>query len=432
MNSAIAATRQTLAVGWLLAQASLRSFRGHWALAIFSLTAAFTIWVVIQDVENPRVEGVVPPETEQFIQVQFVNSSPNVTVVDTPFVQVRVDAREDRIDELRDRDFRATIDLQGLEAGAEVSLPITVRANDNEVRVIEVIPAEVLVLLEPVKEKDLPVTIRRTSPLPDGYEEVDPPIINPQFVTVRGPKALVDNVDRVEVDVNLAGQFSDVEVTRELIARNSNGQPQLVTLSESQATVTFSIEPIVTTREFGVVPVTLGTLATGYFVAHVAIEPKFVQVSASEDVLDSITELRLEDLNLEGASEDMTQTVRIRPISNANLQPQEVTVMIDIEPIPCSAEDTSQSPCASSLFQVAPEFVDLPAGLRVDNGIYQVLVLVTAPPLALSTVSLADITARVSLAGAGAGTQTFTPTVTAPTGVSTRVLSQISVTLVPQ
>jgi hypothetical protein len=81
---------------------------------------------------------------------------------------------------------------------------------------------------------------------------------------------------------------------------------------------------------------------------------------------------------------------------------------------------------------VAPEFVDLPAGLRVDNGIYQVLVLVTAPPLALSTVSLADITARVSLAGAGAGTQTFTPTVTAPTGVSTRVLSQISVTLVPQ
>jgi YbbR domain-containing protein len=167
-------------------------------------------------------------------------------------------------------------------------------------------------------------------------------------------------------------------------------------------------------------------------VAHIAIEPPFVQVSASEDVLDSITELRLEDLNVDGASEDITQTVAIRPISNALFTPDEVRITVEIEPIRCDSEDTSASACARALFIVAPQFVDPPAGLRIEFGIYQVLVEVTAPPLALSTLSLSDIVAQVSLAGAAAGTQTFTPVVTAPTGVTTRVVSQLTVTLVPQ
>jgi YbbR domain-containing protein len=433
VNSAISATRQTLAVGWLLVQASLRNLRGHWALGIFSLLAAFTIWVVIQDVENPRVEGIAPPDTEQAIQVQFVNSSPDVTVTDIPTVRVRVEAREDRLGDLRAGDFVATIDLQGLEPGeTELLLPISVRTNDGDVRVLEVEPAEVLVLLEPVAEEDLPVTIRRTQPLPDGFEEADPPSIDPQFVTVSGPKTLVDNVDRVEVDVNLSGQLADYEVTRELIARNSNGQRQTVTLSATQATVSFSIEQIVKSREFAVNAPVVGLLAPGYRVAHIALDPKFIQVSASEDVLDSITELRLEDLNLEGATDDITQVVRIRPISNAILRPDEVTVFVDIEPIGCDPDDTAETACAGSLFVVAPNFVDLPAGLGVADGIYQVRVMVTGPPLALSTLSLSDVTAQISLAGGVAGTQTYTPTVTAPAGTIARPISQISITLVPQ
>jgi YbbR domain-containing protein len=432
MRAALSATRQTLEVGWLLLQASMRNLRGHWALAIFSIVAAFTIWLVIQDVENPRVEGLVPPEPEQAIQVEFVNSGPDVTVVDAAFVKVRVEARTDRIGELRANDFQATVNLQNLEAGAEVRLPVTVRSTDGDVRVLEVEPPEVLVTLQAVAEKEMQVTIRQTSALPDGYTLAENPSINPRFVTVRGPQDLVDNVVRVEVDVNLAGQFADFEVTRDLVARNANGQRQLVNLSTAQATVQFDIEQVVQSREFAVTPVLPGTLAPGYMLVGIEIEPKFVAVTASDEVLDSITALLLEELSVEGASDDITRTVAIRPIQNAGLSPAEVTVSVDIEPVECGDGEGGSAPCGSNLFVVAPVFDDAPAGLQVAPGVYSVPVQVTGPPLALSTLSLGDIVVRVSLAGATAGTQTLAATVTAPIGVDARALSQISVTLVAQ
>jgi hypothetical protein len=37
------------------AKSSVLNVYDHWALALFSLAAAFSIWFVIQDVENPRV-----------------------------------------------------------------------------------------------------------------------------------------------------------------------------------------------------------------------------------------------------------------------------------------------------------------------------------------------------------------------------------------
>ena len=41
---------------------ALVSLYQHWALALFSVAAALGIWFVIQDVENPRVEGRFPRE----------------------------------------------------------------------------------------------------------------------------------------------------------------------------------------------------------------------------------------------------------------------------------------------------------------------------------------------------------------------------------
>jgi hypothetical protein len=43
-----------------VAKATIRSVADHWMLAIFSLIAAGGIWFVIQDIENPRVEALVP------------------------------------------------------------------------------------------------------------------------------------------------------------------------------------------------------------------------------------------------------------------------------------------------------------------------------------------------------------------------------------
>lgn len=431
MNTATHAVRQALDVAWLLAQAGARNLVGHWALAIFSVVIAFGTWFIIQDVENPRIEGIVPPDGEQQIRVEYVNSSDDVTVVDAAFVRVRVEAREDRITELRASDFRAVVDLQGLQASDEVlDLPVRVTPSDGDVRVIEVQPATVPVELVTVEEREFEVQVRQVDggPLPGGYEFDEPPVISPQFVTVRGTPDLVANVDRVEIDVNFTGRRADFEVTGDLVARNANGQAQTVTLSTRQATVSFSVAQIIQQREFPVRPVLTGTLADGYRVAAVQLNPRIIRVNASDDVLDSITDIVLEPMDVQGASNDVTRTVQVRAISNAILTPEQVEVTVVVEPIECDELDGS-TPCATSVALVAPTFSSLPTGLSLSPGIYTVRIDLIGSPSALAALRTADISASVSLSGLTAGTHQLTPQVVAPQGITVLSVGQVSVTL---
>ena len=49
------------AAGWAAGRSALLSVTDHWALALFSIVAAFGIWVAVQDIDNPRTTGEAPP-----------------------------------------------------------------------------------------------------------------------------------------------------------------------------------------------------------------------------------------------------------------------------------------------------------------------------------------------------------------------------------
>src|SRR5438445_7185308 len=105
--------RRSVVSAWravsLLGTAGAVNVSQHWMLAIFSLAAAFGVWMVIQDVENPRVEGLAPVETDSRIPVQAVNVPDGYIVLDLQQVKAQVKARKDELGELRPGDFRATV-----------------------------------------------------------------------------------------------------------------------------------------------------------------------------------------------------------------------------------------------------------------------------------------------------------------------------------
>lgn len=428
MKSVWLSFKQTLEVGWLLSQAAGRNLVDHWAAALFSVGAAFVVWYVIQDVENPRVEAVVPIETEQAIQVEYVNLSPTVTVAEARTVRVRVDAREDLVNGLRASDFQATVDLQGLEAGEAVTLPVKVTSKRDGVSVVDAVPNEVQVELVPVATKEFPVEIRQTAPLPSGFRMSEPPVIDPQFVTVSGRQELVDNVDRVEIDVNLSGHSVDFQDTYDLVARNSNGQTQLVTLSDRQATVQFKIEQVQQAREYAVTPSLTGSVSAGYVISNITIDPPVVRATASNEILEGITELLLEPIDLGGAMADVTRTVPIQAPPNVTINPAEVQVTVTIQPLLCSTSPAS--PCATMTVFVSPTFTGLPAGMTIGAGVYMVEVQLAGPVSALAALSLDDVHAEASLANATPGVVTVQPTVTVPTGITARAARSLQVQVV--
>ncbi|MHB8819475.1 MAG: CdaR family protein, partial [Bellilinea sp.] len=99
---------------------------------------------------------------------------------------------------------RALVDLSGLEAGT-YTLPIQIQIIPQPVRKTSQTPETMTITLEPLRVKELPVSlILRGSPA-TGYQ-MGEASINPSVVTVTGPAASVDQVARVRatLDVNQA------------------------------------------------------------------------------------------------------------------------------------------------------------------------------------------------------------------------------------
>lgn len=414
-----------------VARATVRNVVEHWALAIFSLVAAGGIWFVIQDVENPRVEALVPIEGTQGVLVTPVNLSPDFVLAQTSRVRVRVEARENDIPTLRASDFRATVDLQGIEEGDRASLPVEVVSLNNSVNVLSVDPPRIEVQLVRIQSAEFPVQVNITGALPASFRETEDRVITPAFVTASARPELLANVDRIEIDVNLSGQRESFRFTGPLVARNRNGDTQIVTLSNAQATVDFSIEQVTVEQTLPLRHRLAGNPAPGYQVDSIGIQPRFVTVTGTREIIDSLAELVLETVDISGASASVTQRVGIQIPPNVAIIDERVDALVEvgISPIECGSD--TDGGCGAATLYVAPQFQDVPEGLQVAPGSYVAVVRVAGPIGAAGTVNPDTIEVIVSLGDATEGTSTIMPTATVSPPHEVESVEPIEVRLVP-
>lgn len=419
-------------IGWNATMAMLGNVTGHWALALFSLVAAFGVWFAIQDIENPRVEGLVPiGDTEQGVRVEALNVPDGYIVIDPQPVRVRVQARQADLPQLRAGDFKATVDVEHIVPGAPASVIVNVEARRNGVTVLGVEPTSVDVTLVQAVEKEFLVQINLTGRLPDGYVQTDEPSVDPAFVQVTGRAELVDTVATVDVDVSLSGaRDSTTVVPGDLVARTASGNPVAVALSQPGAKVTLKIDQTFSQRSMPLTPSIIGSPAPGYIVTNIAVDPPVVVVTGVKGVIDSLQQITVEQVDVTAATKNIIQTRQVQRPPNVAADRQTVLVRVEIRAIDCTGGVTSTSaPCGSATFFVAPTFSPAPVGLSVDQAPYLVQVHVSGPIAQLGALKPTDFKAVVSLAGGAAGTLSYPATVTAPTGVKVDSVDPLPVTL---
>jgi YbbR domain-containing protein len=400
----------------------LRSFRDHWAQAAFSLVAAFAIWFVIQDVENPRVSVTFPDEGQPpSIVVTAENAGPYI-VRENYSVRVVAEGRADDLAALTPSDFEARVDVRGMQPGVEEFRQVRVTSRRPGVRVLQVIPSQVRITLVEPATRELPVTIRRSGQLPAGFrEDESATTVEPAVVTITGLPERVQAVQSVDLDVNLSGVKDQAYVvTGELVARSATGTVETVTINPPRATATIRIGQAFIQRTLPVVADVAGAPAPGYRIAAITIDPPAVTVSGERAVVNELNALATEKIDVTGARTELRLVRSLVPVPNVSLERRTVTVTIRFEPLDVSATLT-----------VAPELQNLPAGLARDpSRPLAVEVRVTGPADLVATLKPSDIRAVISLAGARAGTAAYPVTVTGPSGLKLEAPAAVTVSLI--
>jgi YbbR domain-containing protein len=386
---------------------ALASLRGNWSLAVLSLVLAAMLWVFVTDVENPTRTDPFPAR----IPIETVNVGQGLAVasLSESAVSLRISAPEDIWDELTREDFRATVDLSGLSQGQnEVTVSVDALGS-ADIEIVEVRPSQVTVSLETVISKSVPARAKLAGAPPLGYE-ASPATVSPAQVTVSGPESLVNLVEEAIADVNLTGVNVSLRQEFAVTARDDHGG--VIEGVDLEPTIVEVDLPIIQ-KEFSTVyvvtPSFRGVPAEGFTVNDVKVDPAFVTISGPIEVLQSISTLSTETVDIDGASSDVIRVVGLQLPPEAQAGQESVTVQVSVGPVSATTGEVT--------FSVTPEIEGMGEGLSASLLPRTVEVTVSATLPILSELSSQSLDVTLDVTGLAAGTHDVPVAVTAPPGV---------------
>jgi len=265
------------------------------------------------------------------------------------------------------------------------------------VQIVQVSPAEIDITLEQIATKTLDITMLQTGNLPISYEAGEA-VLSSETVELLGPQSVVDEVVDVIANVDISNAISSITRIVELHPIDRRGNiVDGVSMNPTQITVELPVRQLVGYRNVFIKIVTTGTIAQGYHLTGLLVDPPNVTIYASDpDLADNMPAfLDTAPINLSGAYEDFSVNVALQLQDGiVVVGNQQVTVEVGIDAIQSSTQ----------LVGVPVEIINLGVGLTVNISPEFVDLYISGPMNLLEILSSDDISVVLDLEGRSPGT----------------------------
>ena len=412
-----AGARDLAAALWAQLLGTVRSTPG---LLLLSIALGVATWIFVTEEENPTRAGLFLSP----IAVTSVNVGDQLAVAnDLGSIDVRIEAPEDRWDGLSTANFRASVDLAGLTA-REQTVPLRVEVTGvRGVRILSVEPPTVVVNLEEVVSRIIPVTPRLIGALPRGFE-AEQAVPERLTVEISGPESLVALVESAAAEINVTGLTVGFEQNVELVPRGEgDGEIRGLSVEPSSVSISVTVRQTVVTKTLPLSVELLGEPAAGYRVSGVAVQPGVMEVEGALEALQELEELALGLVRLDGANEDIRLALAaVLPDGIvAPDGPVEADVIVSIDVV-----------LGATVLTVAPEASSVPEGMRADLGSQVVTVTLDGPLPALNGLTVGDVVAVIDLGELSGSAGDLRVRIIVPDGITVREWrpALLSVTLI--
>jgi YbbR domain-containing protein len=378
-------------------------------LKITSIALASVVWFLIASgtISRSQFPVEIPVEIENVLGDLAAQ-----TEVKT--VKISISAETIRLRELTAQSFRAYVDLRGIAEGTH-QVPINVVAKEAGVLVVRVTPERTFVTIEKVSEKKMPVRVRFDGSAAKG-KIPSQAVIEPSIVTARGPQSLINKIESATALITLAGEAEEVERIVNVTALDGSGNPyEAISFNPVSVKVRVPIVESTQSKTVGIRIPLDGKTAPGFIVSTISTNPSTLQITGEPALLAGISAVETDRLNLNGASETLTQKLAVilpPGITVVNAGQSEITVIVTVTPIITEREIISSF-----------ELINLNANRRVaTTNPGSIRVVVSGPASTLAGLSASDVKVRIDLTSyVTPGTYTIeltTRSVSVPSGIS--------------
>lgn len=304
--------------------------------------------------------------------------------------RVRVRVSQSSYAQVTSDNVRVELDLSSIRQEGKQS--VRLQGSTTYGSVVEVYPQYIDLEVEKRDQRYVPVNVELTGVDTTSYW-YSVSSRNPSQVVVSGPTSLVKTVSSAQVLLDVSGltETHSWEEGFQLLDAQQQEIPGALSVSTSSVRVTVEVYPIrVLTLSQEADQLTSGQVPEGYRVDQVEVNPTQVVVAAEQALLDGLTELTIEPVDLTGATQTFTAIAQVQTLKGIKyLSSDEVSVTVTI----------SEQELTKRFSNVSLNLENQPQGMRAVPSAKQVDVKVTGPYSLVSQLIREDIQATVDLAG---------------------------------
>jgi len=305
------------------------------SIKLLSILLAFILWVYVSNEQNPLGEKVLN------INLEYTGLAPNFLIAGgmPENIRVRVLGNKNQLAGLTQGDFKAVINIPEGKTG-EIALPVQLSVPPG-LRVAQVDPEEVIISVDIVVEKEIPVIVSLHGTPAQGYTALAP-VCRPGTVTARGPGKIVNGINHASAVVDITSAVKDIEQTVPVSTGIAG-----ISLSPS---VTRVVVPVALAELSKTIPVrsqVVGTPAAGFTVKRSYSEPETVQVFGAVEALSTIVDLKTEPVDISAIDKNLVKEVGLVLVPGiTGVQPGRVKVYVEVDKIEARSQHQNSSGAA--------------------------------------------------------------------------------------
>lgn len=315
-------------------------------------------------------------------------------------ISVTVEAPQADYSKVSADNIQVTLDLSNVRNTGTQEVPLRAYTTYGRVRTIS--PQSLTLQFENLDSRNVAVNSVITGEDEGYWYNVSRS--NPAVLTVSGAASVVQSIASARVTANVDGMYSSTitALPYQLLDSSGNEIPQdMLNCSTSSISLNLDIYPC---RD---IPISAdyesfvtGTPAEGYTLEAVNIQPESIQVAAEQELLDSLTELFIEPVSIDGATKSFSVKSTVTQLSDfKNVSSEQVYVNIDI------AEETIEGYVDDVKVIFHGKADDLIASYE-KLGVYA-----TGPRSAVEALQAEGMTVNVDVTGLEEGYYLLSPTI---------------------
>ena len=401
----------------------------NFGLKILAFFIALFMWLIVVNIDDP-----VTDKTYTGIPVQVINeevvTSANRTyqiVDDTQEVSVTVTAQRSVLNDVKAEDIVAIADMKEMSLGTQIPIEVKIEGYKYDSAVSN--PRNLQIQIDDEAKNNFPITPTTLGTVREGYV-IGELKANPEKVTIRGPKTVIDSINRVVAEVDVSGLSSDTEVEARLVLYDANNnvidQSLLANnLGKEGLTVEVTLHQIKSVKVE--LDTSMVTAADGYKISEISVEPQEVRISGSKSALARVTEISVPASALTAVN--LTQRTE-RSIDISQYLPEDVA-LVDENADNVVVTIAVEKPGAKN-FEVSTSSItvnNLDSNLELSYGsVVDLEIQIKGPDATLNTFSIAKKVSIDLKDYTRPGTYTVPVSVELPSGCS--LVNEVSVEVI--